>query len=50
MMQIEDKPYRILEKLAKRRSIGVQELIRAVIIPEWRAMYEKTKSSSPTSA
>jgi len=30
-----DTKYRDLEKVAKQRGITVQELIRAVILPDW---------------
>jgi len=32
---LNDHSYKDLERLAKQRGITVQELIRAVIIPEW---------------
>jgi len=32
---LEPKAKRTLEKQARKRSIGLQELIRAVVIPEW---------------
>lgn len=35
MQTLEDTVYRELEKIAKRRGITIQELIRAVIVPEW---------------
>ena len=35
MQTLDDIIYRELEKLAKRRGITIQELIRAVIVPEW---------------
>jgi hypothetical protein len=37
MQTFNDSIYRELEKEAKRRGISVQELIRAVIVPEWAA-------------
>lgn len=49
MMKTEDDVYRGLERLAKKRGIGVQELLRAVVIPEWREQNQKRKKSgSPT--
>jgi len=35
MQTLDDMIYRELEKIAKRRGISIQELIRAVIVPEW---------------
>ena len=35
MQTLDDLIYRELEKIAKRRGITIQELIRAVIVPEW---------------
>lgn len=35
LQTIDDVIYSRLEKLAKKRGITVQELIRAVIIPSW---------------
>jgi predicted DNA-binding ribbon-helix-helix protein len=35
MQTLDDIIYRELEKTAKRRGITIQELIRAVIVPEW---------------
>ena len=35
MQTLDDIIYKELEKVAKRRGITIQELIRAVIVPEW---------------
>ena len=35
MQTLDDTIYKELEKIAKRRGISIQELIRAVIVPEW---------------
>jgi hypothetical protein len=35
MQTLDDVIYRELEKVAKKRGITIQELIRAVIVPEW---------------
>jgi len=35
MQTLNDTMYRDLEKVAKQRGITVQELIRAVILPDW---------------
>ena len=35
LQSLDDGVYSQLEKLAKKRGVNIQELIRAVIIPEW---------------
>src|SRR5438132_978824 len=35
MQTLDDTIFRELEKIAKKRGISIQELIRAVIVPEW---------------
>lgn len=35
MQTLDDEIYKRLEQIAKQRGITVQELIRAVIIPDW---------------
>ncbi len=35
MQTLDDIIYRELEKVAKKRGITIQELIRAVIVPDW---------------
>ena len=35
MQTLDDLIYRELEKTAKKRGVTIQELIRAVIVPEW---------------
>lgn len=35
MQTLDEIIYRELEKTAKKRGITIQELIRAVIVPEW---------------
>jgi predicted DNA-binding ribbon-helix-helix protein len=35
MQTLNDSMYKDLEKVAKQRGITVQELIRAVILPDW---------------
>ncbi|HZD12436.1 MAG TPA: hypothetical protein VE177_02830 [Candidatus Binatus sp.] len=35
MQTLDDFIYKELEKVAKKRGITIQELIRAVIVPEW---------------
>ncbi len=35
MQTLDDMIYRELEKVARKRGITIQELIRAVIVPEW---------------
>ena len=44
---LNDEIYKKLEKIAKERGITVQELIRAVIIPEWLKQHETKTSSTP---
>ena len=34
-------PYRFLNKEAKRRGLAVQDVLRAVVIPEWLESYQK---------
>jgi len=35
MQTLDDEIYGKLDELAKQRGISVQELIRAVVVPEW---------------
>jgi predicted DNA-binding ribbon-helix-helix protein len=35
MQTMDDEIYRKLEEIARERGINVQELIRAVIVPDW---------------
>lgn len=35
MQTLDDEIYRKLEEIAKQRGISVQEVIRAVIVPDW---------------
>ncbi|MBT0160916.1 hypothetical protein G4O51_13130 [Candidatus Bathyarchaeota archaeon A05DMB-2] len=35
MQSLDDEVFATLQKIAKERGIKVQELLRAVIIPEW---------------
>ena len=35
MQTLDDEIHRTLEEIAKERGISVQELIRAVIVPDW---------------
>lgn len=37
MQTLEDEIYKQLNEIANKRGISIQELIRAVIIPEWLA-------------
>ena len=43
MQTLDEAVYEKLSKIAKERGITIQELIRAVIIPEWLEKYEKKK-------
>lgn len=47
MQTLDDSIYRELEKIAKRRGISIQELIRAVIVPEWVTGHNGTDSKDP---
>ncbi len=40
MQTLNDSMYKELEKVAKQRGISVQELIRAVILPDWLSKEE----------
>ena len=46
MMWLEDDTFKELKRVAKRRGIGVQEFLRAVVIPEWREHNQRRKPSS----
>ena len=43
MLVLEETVYEKLEKAAKKRGIGIQELIRAVIVPEWTELHIQPK-------
>jgi predicted DNA-binding ribbon-helix-helix protein len=43
MQTLDNEIYEKLSKIAKKRGITIQELIRAVIIPEWLSKTEKEK-------
>ncbi len=44
MQTLSPESYRTLETVARRRGVGVQELLRAQIIPDWlRANREKDR-------
>ncbi len=47
MQTLDDSIYRELEKIAKRRGISIQELIRAVIVPEWVTGHNGTDARDP---
>jgi len=44
MQTLDDSVYQKLKEIAKQRGITIQELIRAVIIPEWLEKHEKESS------
>ncbi len=46
MQTLNEQMYRELEKLAKKRGVTVQELIRAVVLPEWMT-HQRTDKQSP---
>ena len=41
MQTLDESVYQKLKKIAEQRGITIQELIRAVIIPEWLEKHEK---------
>jgi hypothetical protein len=41
MQAMDGKMLRTLEKEAKKRAVGIQELIRAVVVPEWLEHHRK---------
>ncbi len=41
MQTLNDRMYKEVEKMAKKRGVTVQELIRAVVLPEWLAQQEE---------
>jgi hypothetical protein len=43
MQVLEGRIVRRLEKLAKERGIGVQELLRAIVIPEWVQNHDRVE-------
>lgn len=49
MQTLDDIIYRELEKVAKKRGITIQELIRAVIVPEWINGHNGNESKEPGS-
>ena len=50
MQTLDDIIYRELEKIAKRRGITIQELIRAVIVPEWINRLNGVEGNDPTTS
>ncbi len=50
MQTLDDTIYRELEKIAKRRGITIQELIRAVIVPEWVNGHNHGEAKEPTAS
>jgi predicted DNA-binding ribbon-helix-helix protein len=50
MQTLDDMIYRELEKIAKRRGISIQELIRAVIVPEWINGHNGVEIKDPSPA
>ncbi len=49
MQTLDDIIYRELEKVAKKRGITIQELIRAVIVPEWINGHNGNENKEPGS-
>ncbi len=50
MQTLDDIIYRELEKVARKRGITIQELIRAVIVPEWITGHNHDDSRQPGSS
>jgi hypothetical protein len=50
MQTLDDLIYRELERIAKRRGITIQELIRAVIVPEWISEFNGVETKETGSA
>ena len=50
MQTLDDMIYRELEKIAKRRGITIQELIRAVIVPEWISGLNGVEGKDPSTS
>lgn len=50
MQTLDDIIYRELEKVAKKRGITIQELIRAVIVPEWITGHNGTDNKEHNSS
>jgi hypothetical protein len=48
MQTLDDVIYRELEKVAKKRGVSIQELIRAVIVPEWITGHNGVQSRDPS--
>lgn len=46
MMAWEDGTQKVMRKEAKKRHISVQEMLRAVVIPEWLAVKKGKPASS----
>jgi hypothetical protein len=44
MQSLSDETYKKLDEIAKEKGIKIQELIRAVIIPEWLKGHKKMNS------
>src|SRR3989442_11662 len=48
MQTLDDTIFRELEKIAKKRGISIQELIRAVIVPEWVTGHNGNETKKPS--
>jgi hypothetical protein len=47
MQTLDDTIFRELQKIAKKRGISIQELIRAVIVPEWVTGHNGSEAKEP---
>lgn len=50
MQSLDEKVFKELEEMANGRGITIQELIRAVIIPEWLESLASAKGVQPPPA
>ncbi len=50
MQTLDDTIYRELVKIAKKRGITIQELIRAVIVPEWVNGHNHGEAKDPSAS
>ncbi len=48
MQTLDDVVYRELDKVARKRGITIQELIRAVIVPEWITGHNGVPARDPS--
>jgi len=46
MQSLDDRFYEELRKIAESRGISIQELIRAIVVPEWLESFRKRSPSA----